>query len=215
MNEKLTAIIMNIVMNTNKRDVIVQLIEFMIEEYYKVNNSNMTDINFLVEQIISVLHTSILAHKNAIPNNEILSKICDLITYHIKKFGVESEGLNLLGATATTFSKTFELRAQSYWPAVKLGLSQVNEMNTFKSTLACVGDLARMMESTFFNQATEVIKQLFEYLQSSLDRELKLCIISCMGDLVLSIQDYAANFLEQLLTMCDLCFQAVYELSSN
>lgn len=40
MNEKVISIIMNIVMNTNKRDVIVQLIEFMIEEYYKVNNSN-------------------------------------------------------------------------------------------------------------------------------------------------------------------------------
>ncbi len=44
MNEKVISIIMNIVMNTNKRDVIVQLIEFMIEEYFKINNSNMVNI---------------------------------------------------------------------------------------------------------------------------------------------------------------------------
>lgn len=89
MNERLTNIIMNIVMNTNKRDVIVQLIEFMIEEYYKVhNNPRLSDISFLVEQIISVLHTSILSHKDAIPNNDILSKCCDLVTFHIKKYGV-------------------------------------------------------------------------------------------------------------------------------
>lgn len=108
MNEKLISIIMNIVMNTNKRDVIVQLIEFMIEEYYKVNNNpRFTDIGFLVEQILSVLHTAILSHKNAIPNNDILSKCCDLISFHIKKYGAEVEGLNLLGALATTFNKNF------------------------------------------------------------------------------------------------------------
>lgn len=42
----------------------------------------------LVEQTLSVLHTSILAHKNAVPNNEILSKLCELINAHIKKYGI-------------------------------------------------------------------------------------------------------------------------------
>ena len=71
---------MNIVMHTNKRDVIVQLIDFMIDEYYKVSRSNhMGDTHFLIEQILSVLHTSILAHKNAVPNNELLGRICELV----------------------------------------------------------------------------------------------------------------------------------------
>ena len=42
----------------------------------------------LVEQTISVLHTAILAHKNAVPHNDILSKICELINYQIKKYGI-------------------------------------------------------------------------------------------------------------------------------
>lgn len=81
---------MNIVMTTNKREVIVQLLDFMIQEYYKVVNINIPNSEFLIEQVLSVLHTSILAHKNAVPNNEILGKICDLVNFHFKKNGVEA-----------------------------------------------------------------------------------------------------------------------------
>lgn len=60
---------MNIVMNTNKRDVIVQLIDFMIDQYYQITNQVISNPEILIEQTLSVLHTAILAHKNAVPNN--------------------------------------------------------------------------------------------------------------------------------------------------
>lgn len=41
MNEKTIAIIMNIVMNSNKREIMIQLIEFMMEEYNKIVTSKM------------------------------------------------------------------------------------------------------------------------------------------------------------------------------
>lgn len=69
MNEKSITIIMNIVMNSNKKEIIVQLIEFMMEEYNKIITGKMENTTFLLEQILGVLHTSVLAHKNAVPNN--------------------------------------------------------------------------------------------------------------------------------------------------
>lgn len=56
---------------------------------------------------------------------------------------------------------------------------------------------------------------LLKDMRDSLDRDLKLCIISCMGDLVLSIQEYATSFIVEILNVIDLCFQAVYELTNN
>lgn len=83
--------IMNLVMNTNKRDIILQLIEFMIDKYYEVINADSPnhDKFYVIEQVLSVLHTAILAHKNSIPNNEILGKICDLMNKHFTKYGIE------------------------------------------------------------------------------------------------------------------------------
>jgi len=60
---------MNIVINTNKRDVIVQLIDFMIGEYYNFLNKNIENYELILEQTLSVLHTAILAHKNSVPSN--------------------------------------------------------------------------------------------------------------------------------------------------
>ncbi len=52
-----------------------------------------------------------------------MAKLCTLIDYHINKFGVESEGLCMLGAMATTFERSFETRANKYWQTVvKVGL---------------------------------------------------------------------------------------------
>ena len=169
-NEKLTAIIMNIVMNTSKREVIVQLIEFMMDQYYKYLDQKIPGTQLLLQQTLSVLHTCILAHKNAIPNNDILGKICDLITTHFKHAGVDAEGLSLLGATATTFNKSFQSRAISFLNYAYMGLDSTDQVPTFKAALACIGDFARMMESGFFNNAGQVMKRLLILIKSNLDR---------------------------------------------
>ena len=56
-----------------------------------------------------------------------MGKLCNLIDYHINKYGVEGEGLSMLGAMATTFQKAFETRANKYWDTViRIGLQKVN-----------------------------------------------------------------------------------------
>jgi hypothetical protein len=72
-----------------------------------------------------------------------------------------------------------------------------------------------MMESCFFTNAAEVMQKLMVYIQQNLDRDVKLCIISCIGDLMLTMQDYAKNFVDQIINISDLSFAAVYQLTPN
>ena len=69
------------------------------------------------------------------------------------------------------------------------------------------------MESCFFNHSSEVMNQLLGCIQDNLDREIKLSIICCMGDLFLSIQEYTCNFIDEVIKICDLSFAAVYQLT--
>ncbi len=39
---------MNIIMNTNKRDIIQHLIDFMIDNYYKIYSNNLNDADQLI-----------------------------------------------------------------------------------------------------------------------------------------------------------------------
>lgn len=142
-----------------------------------------------------------------------MSKLCTLIDYHVNKFGVEPEGLNMLGAMATTFEKAFESRASKYWEtAIIIGLQKVNEMATFKAALASVGDFARMMGVCFLNQSSQVMQQIMVYIKESFDRDIKLSIISCMGDLILAVEDFANSFVDQIIDIFDMSFSAVYQI---
>lgn len=61
----------------------------MIDRYYEAaNQMNFEDQTILVEHILSILHTSILAHKDSVPSMQIMDKLCTLINFHLKKFGV-------------------------------------------------------------------------------------------------------------------------------
>lgn len=120
----------------------------------------------------------------------------DLLSNHIQKVGVEAEGLSILGAITTTFNRSFETRAMAYWPYIQEGLMQVEDLPKFKAAISCVGDYSRMMESSFYQYGQQVMFQLLEWIQSNIDRSLKLVIISCMGDLILSMQQYGECFLE-------------------
>jgi len=87
-NEKICEIIMNISMYTTKNTTLSNLMEFMINQYYDIVNKSMQNVNLLIEYVVSIIHTSLLAHKNVPPSNEILVKLCDLINFQIKKFGI-------------------------------------------------------------------------------------------------------------------------------
>jgi hypothetical protein len=40
-------------------------------------------------------------------------------------------------------------------------------------------------------------------------------MINCIGDLIMCLSFNAEVFLDDLINICDICFQAVYELSLN
>lgn len=89
-----------------------------------------------------------------------MGRICELIDFHIKNFGVEQEGISLLGAVSTTFNKQFEGRIPRYWQYLEVGLQNSNDLPTYKAALACVGDFARVMETNFYNYAAPVMRNL-------------------------------------------------------
>ena len=131
---------------------------------------NLPDANILVEEVLSILHTSILAHKNVVPQQKTLDTLCQLVDNHIKRFGIQQEGLSLLGAIATTFNHVFHDRSEKYWHHIIAALEQYNNIPTFKAALACIGDFARMSESHFFNKASFLMKKLLEEIKRNFDR---------------------------------------------
>lgn len=151
--EKSILIIMNCLVKLRNREVILFMIEFLMNKYYFFyDRPNVTDQRIRLSCVASIIHTSILALENMIPQEGLINNLCSLIDKHIAIFGVEEEGLNLISSMAISFNKAFEYRAEFYWNYLDSGLNMVQQPRIFKVALCCVGDFSRVYTQSFINK---------------------------------------------------------------
>lgn len=58
---------MNCIIRVRSRDVLLQMVDFLIAKYYIVKDQIGGDIDIKINSIVSILHTSIMAMENTIP----------------------------------------------------------------------------------------------------------------------------------------------------
>lgn len=81
--------------------------------------------------------------------------------------------------------------------------------------LTCVADIARTNENRFVEKIMAVFQRLFNYIHGPLDRELKICILACFGDLTLSLKKHSESYVESIIEISNSCFEAVEKFSSK
>lgn len=135
---------MNIIMMTNKRQVIVMLLNHLISQYMHYSKIKMRDQEIILNQILAIIHTSVLAMAKFPVDIDQKRKIYDLLDQHVNMFGVEVEGIHLIGAIALCYKKEFLFdQFEKYWNIVLQGLEMIDQKQTFKGALTCLQDIAR------------------------------------------------------------------------
>lgn len=217
-NEKIIIIVMSIVMATSKKNVLSMLIQHLITIYasYSHNNVKIVDLEIVHTQLIAIIHTCVLALTKYSVDNDLRRKVIDLIDAHIRIYGVDSEGINLISAAAISFkSDFFKDHFEKYWRVINDGLMQIEQKPVFKAALQCISDISRSNEQTVAQKVSPVFRQLIQYVQSNIDRELKTEILRCFGDLSLALKDHGEMFVDTLISISNECFEAVYRYSST
>jgi hypothetical protein len=165
---------------------------------------------------MSLIHTGLLAQsKSAIPKPELKDLIFGLIDSHIRNFGIETEGINMISAAAACYKKDFRARIEEYWDKVLYGLEMVDQKPLFKATLTCVSDIARNHEQVIVEKVSRVFDRLVKIMNANIERDLKVDILKCFGDLALGLKRYTEQFLEIILKICESCFLAVLAYSEQ
>lgn len=65
------------------------MIDFLINKYQFFFQQNMPDLEIILQSVLSIMHTSVLALENTVPKIELMNKICVVVDSHIRRFGVE------------------------------------------------------------------------------------------------------------------------------
>lgn len=74
--EKCVLVIMNCLIKMKNRQVILQMMEFLINKYENYYKRDVSDQRVRLCSLASILHTCILALENMIPQEGLIKKLC-------------------------------------------------------------------------------------------------------------------------------------------
>lgn len=81
--------------------------------------------------------------------------------------------------------------------------------------MGTIADVARACDNQFSPKLT-ILKSLFAALESpQFNRDVKLSIFSCVGDICLATKENTLPYLENLVNIFDIGFSAAVELSRS
>lgn len=65
--QRAVVIIMNCLLKNKSRDVLLQMVDFLMAKYFSCSNRQCTDKDIKINSILSILHTSVLALEGIVP----------------------------------------------------------------------------------------------------------------------------------------------------
>jgi hypothetical protein len=114
---------MNVLMATGKKNVIVMLTTHLIGLYQDSAKANLADRGIVLGQIITVIHTCLLSLSKFSIQYDLKHRIYDLIDLHLRVNGIEQEGINMISALSISFKREFlQDQLHKYWAVVMQGL---------------------------------------------------------------------------------------------
>lgn len=87
--QRAVVIIMNCLIGNKSREVLLQMVDFLMGKYYNFSNRKCSDQDIKINAILAVLHTTVLALEGVVPREGLVSSLIKLINDHIGKVGVE------------------------------------------------------------------------------------------------------------------------------
>jgi hypothetical protein len=215
-NEKIITVMMNVLMATGKKNVVVMLTTHLIGLYGDSAKANLADRSIVLGQIITVIHTCLLSLSKFSVQYDLKHRIYELIDLHLRLNGIEQEGIHMISALSIAFKREFlQDQLEKYWSVVMQGLEWVEQKLVFKAALNCIADIARCEEGRAIqSKLVPVFERLVKLIHNNtLDREIKIDILNCFGDLSIGLKAYDDAFVNTLVNICNECFEAVYKFS--
>lgn len=154
-------------MATDNRDVITNLVEFMIGKYNDFSRAKIDDKQIILEFFLTIIHTCTLSLSKSLANEKIFSGLLQVLDAHISQYGVESESIHMIGAISSTYKNSFKSKLDYYWKFVMQGLTQIEQKPVFRAALSCAADIARCHDQYILEKLHNAFKILVNYINSN------------------------------------------------
>lgn len=123
-----------------------------------------------------------------------------VIEYFCNINNVDSDGMYIISALAICIDSLFSKYIDSVWPYIEHTLKEKkDDIELYKICLGAIADISRACKIDFAPKLG-VVPQLFDILESpNFNRDVKLNIFSCIGDIFIATKDSAVQYLPKLI----------------
>ncbi|EAR88045.3 importin-beta amine-terminal domain protein (macronuclear) [Tetrahymena thermophila SB210] len=172
--------------------------------------------NAIQSGILSALHACLLTLDDKFDPN-MSDTVFQLVVDHFMNIkNVDSDGMYIVSALATCIGTNFVKYLDKVWPYIEHALTQrQQDLELFKTCMGTIADVARACDNQF-SCKLNILNNLFAALESpQFNRDVKLNIFSCIGDICLATKENTLPYLENLVKIFDIGFTAAVELSRS
>jgi len=144
---------------------------------------------------------------------EVLNNLVNLILASFKqRNAVYDEGILAMSGLIIASNRNFQPYMESFGPYLVYALKNAEDITLCRVAVGCVGDIARAMEELVADYLNQIMPVLMDILRNTeTDRELKLIVISTLGDLSMvtgkPFLTYLKDILEMLKSASDLALK--------
>eukprot|EP00826_Nyctotherus_ovalis_P064804 TRINITY_DN9513_c0_g1_i22.p1 TRINITY_DN9513_c0_g1~~TRINITY_DN9513_c0_g1_i22.p1 ORF type:complete len:682 (+),score=170.16 TRINITY_DN9513_c0_g1_i22:520-2565(+) len=148
---------------------------------------------------------------------EDLGNLVELVLASFKqRVAVYDEGVLAMSGLIMASGRFFQPHMEKFGPYLVYALKNTEDVTLCRVAVGCVGDIARALEELVAGYLNQIMPVLMEILRNTeTDRELKLIIITTLGDLGMATGGAFLPYLHDVLEMLKSAAQLSVELKAN
>ncbi|EGR27486.1 importin beta, putative, partial [Ichthyophthirius multifiliis] len=205
--------VMNYVHFSKQPQIAQKYLDFFIAQFDNSNSINDGRKSQIQSGILSAMHSCLLGLDEYFNKNQS-KDVYNLIVNHFKRNAdVDTDGMYVISALATVSGEDFCQYLDNFWPFINHSLSnKQQDLELFKTTLGTIGDIARACEAGFKEKLNILEPLMLGLEQTNFDREVKLQIFNCIGDIFLASKLNCLPYLDKMMRIFEFGFVGALEM---
>jgi importin subunit beta-1 len=168
---------------------------------------------FIQNGLLACIQTCLLKYLPMKLDDQFASEIYLVIGELFKLNGdITADGIHVIGGLAAALEKRFVTYAQDFWQVLSLGLKRKNESDVFSASLGSLIEVAKACPEVISEVLTQIYPFLMEcLLENSFDKNLKVLLISAIGDISLACKEKTPLYFDDILKIYNLALEAAIQ----
>jgi len=209
--------IMSLLLANKQPNLIDKYLKIFVQQFKNTGTISGEKRVFIQNGLLTSIQTCLLRYHTSKLDENLADEIYLMVAELFKLKGdVNSDGVHVIGGLASALGPKFTKYAQDFWQVLLIGLKRKNESELFSASLGALIEVSKSCPEAVADYLQEIFPYLLSCLhEATFDKNLKLLIVSAIGDISLGCKEKITPFVEDVLKIYNLAMEGALQLPAN